>query len=107
MEHKKIHIPGSFEFSSKRMVIKMKKLGMASVGLFVISLLVYGSWFFNESAYNGKGVMLIATLLPVIGLLTAFNAKGALKTVGIIGNSLVLMWAVIIPFASTLFWNQP
>ncbi|MEK3797039.1 hypothetical protein MHI18_02095 [Peribacillus sp. FSL H8-0477] len=85
----------------------MKKLGLASVGLFVISLVVYGSWFFNESAYNGKGVLLLAVLLPVIGLITAFQSKGFLKAIGIVGNTLVLMWVVIIPAASILFWNQP
>lgn len=85
----------------------MKKLGMVSVGLFAISIIVYGAWFFNESAYDGKGVLLLAVLLPVIGLITAFKAKGFLKAVGILGNSLVLLLAVIIPAASTLFWNQP
>lgn len=85
----------------------MKKLGMASVGLFIISIVVYGSWFFNESAYNRKGVLLLAVLLPVIGLITAFKARGFLKAVGILGNTLVLLGVVIIPAASTLFWNQP
>lgn len=85
----------------------MKKLGMASVSLFIISIVVYGSWFFNESAYNGKGVLLLAVLLPVIGLITALKARGFLKAVGLLGNTLVLLWVVIIPAASTLFWNQP
>lgn len=95
-------------FNTKGMVMEMKKLGFTSVGLFIVSILVFGIWFFNENAINEKFAMAVAIIFPIIGLFTAFKAnKGALKLVGIAGNLLVLIFAVVIPAASRLFWNQP
>jgi len=85
----------------------MKKFGFISVTVFLISLMVYAAWFFNEDLFS-KSAMIIAVLLPIVGIITAFftNEK-SLKIVGLLGNSLVLLWALVIPFASTLFWNTP
>lgn len=85
----------------------MKKFGFISVTDFLISLMVYAAWFFNEDLFS-KSAMIIAVLLPIVGIITAFftNEK-SLKIVGLLGNSLVLLWALVIPFASTLFWNTP
>ncbi|MBT2643475.1 hypothetical protein J7I80_14630 [Bacillus sp. ISL-41] len=85
----------------------MRKSGIISVAAFLISLIVYGAWFFNEDLFS-KSAMIIAVVLPIIGIITAFfTKKKSLKIVGVIGNSLVLLWAVVIPYASTLFWNTP
>lgn len=85
----------------------MRKSGIISIVLFLISLMVYAVWFFNEDLFS-KSAMIIAVLLPIIGIITAFfTKKKSLKIVGLLGNSLVLLWAVVIPFASTLFWNTP
>jgi hypothetical protein len=85
----------------------MSKLGIISVAAFVISLTVYAAWFFNEDLFLDSA-MVIAVVLPIIGLITGFfSKKQSLKIVGLLGNSLVLLCAVVIPFASTLSWNQP
>lgn len=85
----------------------MKKSGIISVVAFFISLIVYASWFFNEELFS-KSVMILVVVLPFIGIITAlFSKNKSLKIVGLLGNSLVLIWAVVIPLASTLFWNTP
>lgn len=85
----------------------MRKTGIISIAAFLISLMVYAAWFFNEDLFS-KSAMVIAVVLPIIGIITAFfTKKKSLKIVGILGNSLVLLWALVIPFASTLFWNTP
>jgi hypothetical protein len=88
----------------------MKKLGIISVVMFLVSILVLGSALFtnNGNPYSGTVMIAICVILPIIGLFTAFKSnKGTLKVVGIIGNLIVLLFSVIIPFVSTLFWNQP
>lgn len=89
------------------MVIIMKKLGIISIALFLISLLVFGVWFFDEQALNGTFAMIVAIIFPIIGLFTAFKSKGALKIIGVFGNAFVLTFSVVLPALSTLFWNQP
>lgn len=85
----------------------MRKPGIISVIAFLLSLMVYAAWFFNEDLFS-KSAMIIAVILPIIGIITAFfTKKKSLKIVGLLGNSLVFLWAVVIPFASTLFWNTP
>lgn len=86
----------------------MKNLGIISVSLFVISLLVYVAWFFNENLFSAPAIIVIVIVLPLIGLIGAFfSKKNSLKVVGIAGNLLVLVFSVIIPLTSTLFWNHP
>jgi uncharacterized membrane protein YqjE len=85
----------------------MKKSGIVSVAAFIISLVIYAAWFFNENLFSNSA-MIAALVLPIIGLITAFfTKKKSLKIVGLLGNSLVLLWAVIVPLASMLFWSQP
>lgn len=85
----------------------MLKYGVISIAAFLISLGVYTTWFFNEDLFS-KSVMIIAIALPIIGIITALlTKKKSLKIVGLVGNAFVLLWAVVIPFASTLFWNTP
>ncbi|MCY8672193.1 hypothetical protein P9D47_07915 [Bacillus haynesii] len=85
----------------------MRKSGIISIAAFFISLMVYVAWFFNEDLFS-KSAMTIATVLPIIGIITAFfTEKKSLKIVGLLGNSLMLLWVAVIPFASTLFWNTP
>lgn len=84
-----------------------EKLGLMSVLLFVVSALVYVISMFITDLFSGPAMILLAIVIPIIGLTLAFRGKGGLKTVGIIGNSLVLLIAGIIPAVSTLFWNTP
>jgi hypothetical protein len=85
----------------------MKNFGFISVTTFLISLMVYAAWFFNEDLFSKSG-MIIAVVLPIIGIITAFfTKKKPLKIVGLLGNSLVLLWAVVIPFTFSLFWSTP
>ncbi|WP_211654092.1 hypothetical protein [Planococcus alpniumensis] len=79
--------------------------GTVSVAAFLISLAVYAVWFFNEDVFSNSA-MIVAIALPLIGIVAALFAKNrSLRVVGLIGNSLVLVVAVIIPFLSTLFWS--
>lgn len=83
----------------------MIKSGAITVAAFLISLIVYAVWFLNEDLFS-KSVMIIAVALPVIGIITALlTKKKSIKVVGLVGNSLVLLWAFFIPLASTFFWN--
>ncbi|WP_117170054.1 hypothetical protein [Paraliobacillus sediminis] len=85
----------------------MRKSGIISVAAFLISLIIYAAWFLNADLFS-KSAMILVVALPIIGIITAFftNSK-TLKTVGLLGNSLLFLWAVVIPLASTLFWNTP
>ncbi|MGP1908027.1 hypothetical protein ACTSEZ_07630 [Metabacillus sp. JX24] len=85
----------------------MRKSGIISITAFLISLIVYASWFFNEDLFSNSA-MIIAGVLPIIGIITALLTKiTSLKVAGLVGNSFVLLWAVVIPIVSTLFWNTP
>lgn len=85
----------------------MIKSGVISIAAFLISLAVYTIWFFNGDLFS-KSVMILAIALPIIGLITALKTKKrSFKIVGLVGNAFVLLWAVVIPFVSTLFWNTP
>lgn len=81
--------------------------GTTSVAAFLISLAVYIVWFFNENLFSNS-VMIVAVVLPLIGIVAALFAKNrSLKVVGLLGNSLVLLLAVVLPLISTLFWQTP
>ncbi|WP_370223574.1 hypothetical protein [Cytobacillus sp.] len=85
----------------------MMKSGVISIAALLISLVVYSTWFFNEDLFS-KSVLIIAVALPIIGIITALiSKKRSFKIVGLFGNTLVLFWAVVIPFVSTLFWHTP
>ena len=85
----------------------MRKSGIISITAFLISMLVYTAWFFNEDLFSNSAII-IAGVLPIIGIMTALLTKiTSLKVAGLVGNSFVLLWAVVIPTASTLFWNTP
>ncbi|WLR41612.1 hypothetical protein LC087_12060 [Bacillus carboniphilus] len=77
--------------------------------IFLMSLLVYASEFFtDEDLFPGPLLMFSVTILPVIGLVASLKSKGIIKVIGIIGNSFILVWAVILPtIVTTFFWNQP
>ncbi|MFC7373441.1 hypothetical protein ACFQPF_17510 [Fictibacillus iocasae] len=88
----------------------MKKFGVVSVGIFLMSAVIYTlSLFWNIGASIPGSVMIaLVMILPVIGLITAFlSNKGATRTIGLIGNIIVLFFTVILPASSMLFWNQP
>lgn len=86
----------------------IQKSGLISVLIFVISALVYFvSMFITGDLFSGPVMIIIAIVLPVIGLVLAFKGNGGLKRVGIVGNVLVLFIAGIIPAVSTIFWNTP
>ncbi|MGX1193434.1 hypothetical protein [Metabacillus sp. SLBN-84] len=85
----------------------MRKSGIISITAFLISLILYASWFFNEDLFSNSA-MIIAGVLPIIGIITALLTQiASLKIAGLVGNSFVLLWVVVIPIASTLFWNTP
>ena len=85
----------------------MRLLGYLSGATFIISLVMYGMWFFNEDAFSGIA-MIAAVILPIIGITAALLTKTkSLKFIGLVGNGVVFFWAVVIPFIASLFWNTP
>ncbi|OIK08325.1 hypothetical protein [Bacillus sp. MUM 13] len=88
----------------------MKKLSLISIVAFLVSVIVLGRSLLTTSGdlFSGPVMIAICIILPIIGLLAALiSNKGALKLIGITGNSLVLLFSVIVPAVTTLFWNQP
>ncbi|SFC95011.1 hypothetical protein SAMN05443252_109104 [Bacillus sp. OV322] len=88
----------------------MKKLSLISIVAFLVSVFVLGRSLLTTSGdlFSGPVMIAICIILPIIGLLAALiSNKGALKFIGITGNSLILLFSVIVPAVSTLFWNQP
>ncbi|MFC0190113.1 hypothetical protein ACFFJY_17590 [Fictibacillus aquaticus] len=88
----------------------MKKYGLASIIFFLISALFYAAVMFGnlDDLFPGSVTIAVAVILPVAGLITSIlSSKGAMRTIGLVGNLVVLFFSVIIPAASLLFWNQP
>ncbi|MGE7217496.1 hypothetical protein [Priestia koreensis] len=88
----------------------MKKLDMLSVFLFIISIVVLGFALFTTvgDLFSGPVMIVICVIFPIIGLFIALKShKSTLKVFGIAGNSFVLLFSVVVPLASTFFWNQP
>lgn len=97
-------------FNTKRKGGSMKKLSLISIVAFLVSVFVLGRSLLTTSGdlFSGPVMIAICIILPIIGLLAALiSNKGALKFIGITGNSLILLFSVIVPAVSTLFWNQP
>ncbi len=85
----------------------MKYSGGVSIAAFLISLILFALGFYNED-FLTKPAMAITAVLPIIGMAAAiFSKKRALIITGLLGNALVFLWAIAIPFASSLFWNTP
>ncbi|WP_062513024.1 hypothetical protein [Halobacillus sp. KGW1] len=88
----------------------MKKMGILSFLLFLISSLTFVYSFFNVSRENIPGGIMIflSILVPIFGVFAASLAeRSAAKVIGLIGNLVILFFSVIIPAVSMLFWNQP
>lgn len=86
----------------------MVRIGYLSITFFVISVLFYFiSMYVTGDVLPGGVSILLMIILPIVGLVLAFKAKGGIKVIGILGNSLVLLLAVVIPSVSSVFWNTP
>ncbi|WP_142919870.1 hypothetical protein [Peribacillus glennii] len=63
---------------------------------------------FDESAFSDPVIIFFSVILPLTRLTAVLlSKKGAIKIVGFVVNLVVLLFSVILPAASTLFWNQP
>lgn len=87
----------------------MKKiLSIASFVIFFIALIGVLRIYWDVSSVKREYVIFFLWVLPVIGLLLGIpGKKGFFKTGGLIGNSLIAFVTIVIPYASTLFWNEP
>lgn len=83
----------------------MKKTsGIISTILFVVGLICYVVILFGNDRFLIGGV--IASAIGFV--LALFAEKGAYKRIGLFGNAIILIVAVIFPFiVTTFFWNQP
>ena len=83
----------------------MKKMvGIISTILFFIGLASYIAMLFGNDNFLLGGVIVSA-----VGFILAFFAeKGVYKRIGLFGNAIILIVAVIFPFiVTTFFWNEP
>lgn len=81
-----------------------KALGIISTILFIVGLVCYVAMFFGNDSYLLGGV--IASIMGFI--LALFAEKGAYKRIGLFGNAIIVIIAVIFPFiVTTFFWNRP
>jgi hypothetical protein len=80
------------------------KLGTISTLLFFIGLISYIAVLFGNDHFLFSGVILSA-----LGFILAlFAEKGLYKKVGLFGNGIILVIAIVIPFiVTTFFWNTP
>ena len=72
--------------------------------LFLVALAAYTAVFLGYDTFLLPGV-----IVSVVGIIVAlFSEKGVYKRIGLIGNSLIVFSAVIIPMiVTTFFWNTP
>lgn len=83
----------------------MKKVnGILSTILFFVGLACYIAMFFGNDSFLLSGV-----IASVIGFILAlFAENGAYKRIGLFGNAIIVIGAVIFPFiVTTFFWNEP
>lgn len=81
-----------------------RKSGVISTGLFLVSLAAYITMLGGHDAFLFAGVVFAG-----LGLVSAmFSEKGMYRKVGFIGNGLMILVTIIIPFIVTaFFWNTP
>lgn len=83
----------------------MKKLsGVISTILFFIGFVFYIAMFFGNDNFLLSGVIVSA-----IGVIFSFfSDKGIYKRIGLFGNGMIIIAAVVFPFlVTTFFWNKP
>lgn len=87
----------------------MKKvLSISSFVIFFIALIGVLRIYWDVSSIKREYVIFFLWVLPVVGLVLGIvGKKGFFKIGGLIGNSLIAFVTIIIPYASTLFWNEP
>ncbi|OEH91109.1 hypothetical protein [Bacillus solimangrovi] len=83
-----------------------KKLSVASVIIFLISVAIYAAVLFG---YFKTLFVTALIIIPMIGLIIAiFSERGIYRKIGIIGNSLIVFVVLIMPIiVVTFFWNEP
>jgi hypothetical protein len=80
------------------------KLGIFSTLLFFIGLISYIAVLFGNDSF-----LFIGVILSALGFVLAlFAEKGMYKKVGLVGNGILLIISIVIPFiVTTFFWNTP
>jgi hypothetical protein len=80
------------------------KLGMFSTLLFIFGLISYIAVLFGNDNF-----LFIGVILSALGfILAVFAEKGIYKKVGLFGNGIIILIAIVIPFlVTTFFWNTP
>jgi len=86
----------------------MKKIvGYMSITLFVLSAMLWFLWFYESGTiFSSRADFLIAVILAVVGMITAFFARNnALAVISFMGNLTIFFIAVIFPFFLSLIWK--
>jgi hypothetical protein len=80
------------------------KLGIFSTLLFFIGLISYIAVLFGNDSF-----LFIGVILSALGFVLAlFAEKGMYKKVGLVGNGIIIIISIVIPFiVTTFFWNTP
>lgn len=80
------------------------KLSIFSSLLFFIGLISYIAVLFGNDNF-----LFIGVVLSALGFILAlFAEKGLYKKVGLFGNGIIIIIAIVIPFiVTTFFWNTP
>lgn len=88
--------------------MKPNFFSFASFLIFVISLITYILAFLMNFPFPNALLILLLWLFPPIGIICGFlGKKGFFKISGLIGNILIFIIIIVIPFIASFFWNQP
>ena len=81
-----------------------KLLGVTSAILFILGMV-----FYIVTLFGNDNLLLSGVAVSAFGFILAlFAEKGVYKKIGLIGNAVVIVIAVVFPFiVTTFFWNEP
>lgn len=88
--------------------MKQNYYSVGSFTIFFVSSVAYILAFFMSIPFPNTLSIILLWLFPIIGIIFGcLGKKGFLKICGLIGNVLLFILMVVIPFVTSFFWNQP
>gem|GEM_PF-2535960 len=88
--------------------MKQNFYSVGSFIIFFISFVAYILAFFMNFPFPNALSILFLWFFPIIGIIFGFiGKKGFFKISGLIGNIVIFIIVVVIPFVTSFFWNQP
>lgn len=87
--------------------MKLNFFGAGSFVISIISLMTYILVFFIHVSIPNTLSVILLWLLPLIGITFGFlGKKGFFQISGLIGNILIFLFTVVVPFITSFFWNE-